>query len=340
MDFLNSEQWLLPLKLTPLHPVSSITDNGVLMKTYRMALWRSLAVVSTALLVTMGTAGCRSAPVAMPTLPQFRPQGEGRAENQTVASTATSPDAPHLSLETATPANAATNGKSAAARPARAPKVSRPLPAKPAAVVAQKPADEPLEDAWDVVELETPADDSGNGWTTAGVPAEQGESTDRIQLTGHETAPALAPPRLVAPENSSRVPVPATRQVSATMAAPGGRSPCDDCVPMLNDWQQQLQEQTDTLSTKVDLLEDELKASREALQTVNTALEASNRELSRLSNDVRYWQGEVKRIETVMERQHQQDIKSLDALSTTLEQLIRDDYQSSQSPATDQNRPR
>ncbi|MFG0335324.1 MAG: hypothetical protein ACF8TS_18350 [Maioricimonas sp. JB049] len=245
-----------------------------------------------------------------------------------------------LSLEPATPRDPAVNGKLQSARPAPAPGASRPLSPRPSEVIAHKPDDEPREVAWDDVDLDTPADDRGNGWTVPGGTAAASGADEHIQLTGHETARSDAPPRLVEPRASGPVPVPATRQVGATRAASSGRSACDDCLPALNGWQQQLQEQTDTLSEKVDLLEDELKASRETLKTVNAALESSNRDLSRLSNDVRYWQGEVKRIERVMEQQHQQDIKSLDALSATLGQLIHDDYQTSQPPAGKPSPPR
>gem|GEM_PF-4574715 len=334
------------------HSHQFIADIGVLMKKFRMLRWRSLGILSSAVIVATGTAGCRSTPVAMqPLMPHQQPAAAAhttdanptdgpQTDDPTVAATnaqhsvAAEAGSDRLSLESSTPLPPAEHGSSRTASTTPPPGTSRPVPrTSPAVASAQQPVTT-ADPAWDVVDA-TPVSGrpDASDWSTTGLDGETGASTEPIQLTGHETAPVPAPPRLVPPGHATRVQGPTTQQVGGVMPGQGDRPGCNDCLPDLSDWQQQLQEQTDTLAQKVDQLEDQLEASREALKTVNAALETSNRELSRLGNDVRFWRGEVKRIESVMERQHQQDIKSLDALSETLEHLIRDDYQTSQSPA-------
>lgn len=91
-----------------------------------------------------------------------------------------------------------------------------------------------------------------------------------------------------------------------------------------------LAHQDELQHARISALEAELKMSHEALQSLRTALDTSNREVARLDEDLTYWREEFRRLEREMKAQHQRDLESLDQLSAALGSLIEPDSKTPQ----------
>jgi len=73
------------------------------------------------------------------------------------------------------------------------------------------------------------------------------------------------------------------------------------------------------LQQSVAMLQAEAKANRQSTDAVVTALKIANDEMTRVSDEIKYWRGEVRRVEQDAEQQHQSDLKSLESISTMIE---------------------
>jgi len=92
-------------------------------------------------------------------------------------------------------------------------------------------------------------------------------------------------------------------------------APCQECV--------RLQQDTAELRQHVAGLQVTLESEREVRVALEDSLSVIQQNVARISDDVRYWQNEVRRIDEEAEQQHKEDLKSLEMLSELVSQLPR-----------------
>ena len=96
-------------------------------------------------------------------------------------------------------------------------------------------------------------------------------------------------------------------------APAAGCGPCQECLTLRDD--------TTELQQHVAQLQQSLETEREVRSSLEESLSVIRHHVTRISDDVRYWQGEVRRIDEEAELQHKDDLKSLQMLSELVAQL-------------------
>lgn len=81
-------------------------------------------------------------------------------------------------------------------------------------------------------------------------------------------------------------------------------------------------QQLSALMQRMTTMERMLKESRNSIVVLHTTLRRANEKVKRLTDDVRHWQGEVRRLEVSIKTQHESDIKSLSDVSEILGALV------------------
>jgi len=78
----------------------------------------------------------------------------------------------------------------------------------------------------------------------------------------------------------------------------------------------------EALVGRVEALERDLKASQKQVTELQQALTQSQQSIHALNADVKFWRGELGKLESVMHQQHESDIQALDAITETLTSIM------------------
>lgn len=144
--------------------------------------------------------------------------------------------------------------------------------------------------------------------------------------------PALVPPTptqhevLLSPLNANRG---GTLSLSA-VGSPGVRFISEGCGTECHRLSGTNADLIDSLTKRVERLEDDLEESRRTVAGLSNALISGDQDRKRLERHIGHWEAEVERLEKTIWRQQESDIASLTAISDTLQSLARRQQQSEQ----------
>ncbi len=82
-----------------------------------------------------------------------------------------------------------------------------------------------------------------------------------------------------------------------------------------------LRQEAEAVRIRLDQLQTELERERQERESVQESLAATNARVGELSSELEFWKNEVRRIDEEAERQHEDDLASLEAIADLVSRL-------------------